>query len=58
MLQINLADNDIGGYYDDENELISTPEGPKAIADAMRVSRSLTQVLAVVLPFEICFAHF
>ena len=43
MLQINLADNDIGGYYDDENELISTPEGPKAIADAIRVSRSLTE---------------
>ena len=44
MLQINLADNDIGGYYDDENELISTPEGPKAIADAIRVSRSLSKV--------------
>ena len=43
MLQINLAGNDIGGYYDEDGELISTPEGPKAIADAIRVSGSLTE---------------
>ena len=45
MLQINLADNAIGGYYDyAEGEFISTPEGPKAIADAIRVSGSLSSI--------------
>ena len=48
MLQINLAHNEIGGYYDArQGKKIYTPEGPKAIADAIRVSQSLSQVLAL-----------
>ena len=41
--QINLADNFIGSYWDSAQEtLIYTPQGPIAIADAIRVSASLT----------------
>ena len=44
--QINLTDNCIGGYNTHEgypdNKFIPTPEGPKAIADSIRVSGSLT----------------
>ena len=32
-----LAENSIGGYYD-KGKLVSTPEGPKAIADALLVN--------------------
>ena len=41
--QLNLASNGIGGYYKD-NKFISTPEGPKAIADALLVNGSLTNL--------------
>ena len=43
--QLNLDSNNIGGYYDpDQRKMISTPEGPKAIADALLVSASLTKI--------------
>ena len=43
--QLNLERNCIGGYYDaSQNKMICTPEGPKAIADALRVSGSLTAI--------------
>ena len=43
--QLNLGGNNIGGYYDtSQRKVIYTPEGPKAIADALRVSASLTRV--------------
>ena len=46
--QINLEGNSIGGYnthkgYHDD-KFISTPEGPRAIADAIRVSPSITSI--------------
>ena len=37
-----MEDNNIGGYYDDDDNFISTPEGPKTIADALLVNTSLT----------------
>jgi hypothetical protein len=43
-VQINLAENGIGGYYGRNDNLIYTPEGPKAISDALRVSASLTSI--------------
>ena len=49
-MQVNLAGNNIGGYYVEDRNIIggvryiSTPEGPKAIADAMRVSQSLSSI--------------
>ena len=39
---LNLADNRIGGHYDDDDDFIETPEGTTAIADALRVNASLT----------------
>ena len=43
--QLNLADNKIGGYWDSKQQkVISTPEGPKAIADALLVNADLTEV--------------
>ena len=46
VTSINLASNNIGGYYPPEaqsaDDFIATPEGPQAIADAIRVSASLT----------------
>ena len=47
-LQLDLSSNSIGGYYppdaQSEDDLISTPEGPKAIADALLVNGSLTSL--------------
>ena len=42
MAAHRLASNNIGGYYDDDGDLIFTPEGPKTIADALLVNASLT----------------
>ena len=46
--QLNLSSNSIGGYYPSyalsEDDLISTPEGPKAIAEALKLHASLTSV--------------
>ena len=44
FVQLDLSTNHIGGHYDDEDNLITTPEGPKAIADALRNNGSLTEV--------------
>ena len=41
-LQLNLSNNNIGAYWNG-NEWVSTPEGPKAIADALRVNGSVTE---------------
>lgn len=38
--QINLLGNSIGGIFTN----ISTPEGPRAVANALRVNASLTEV--------------
>ena len=49
LLQIDLSGNQIGGYRDGPwplSPIVSTPEGPKAIADAIRVSTSVTSVSA------------
>ena len=50
VTSINLASNNIGGYYPPEaqsaDDFIATPEGPQAIADAIRVSPSVTSVRA------------
>ena len=43
FVQLDLSDNDIGGYLD-EAMLIYTPEGSEAIAKALRASASLTSV--------------
>ena len=43
--QLNLAHNKIGGYWDSkQRKVISTPEGPKAIADALLVNAELTSI--------------
>ena len=34
----NLAGNDIGGYYDDEGEFISTTEGVTALWEGLKKS--------------------
>ena len=44
--QVDLRHNEIGGYYNEEQVLVFTPEGPQAIADALSVCSSVTQVLA------------
>ena len=44
ILQVDLSRNNIGGYWDG-SKVVSTPEGPKAIADALRVSTSVTSLL-------------
>ena len=38
---MDLSNNQIGGHYQGR-KLISTPEGPRAIAEALRVSPSMT----------------
>ena len=42
LAQIDLEHNSIGGYEDEDGDTIYTPEGPRAIANALRVSASLT----------------
>ena len=43
--QLNLANNKIGGYWDSKlRKVISTPEGPKAIADALLVNAELRSI--------------
>ena len=43
--QLNLSFKAIGGYYDySHRKVIYTPEGPKAIADALLVNGSLTSL--------------
>ena len=43
FVQLDLSDNDIGGYLD-EGMLIYTPEGSEAIAKALRASAALTSI--------------
>ena len=43
VAQLNMSKNEIGGYWDGA-KIVSTPEGPKAIADALLVNGSLTEV--------------
>ena len=48
IVQIDLSHNEIGGYYDeDNNEMVYTPEGAKALADALRVNASITQACQI-----------
>ena len=42
-LQLNLSGNQIGAYFNG-SEWVNTPEGPKAIADALGVNASLTKL--------------
>ena len=44
MVVCRLESNSIGGYYDDDADFISTPEGPKAIADALLANAELTDL--------------
>ena len=44
---MDLSSNSIGGYYENGRgygKVIATPEGPKAIADALRVCASITHI--------------
>jgi len=45
---LDLSSNSIGGYYppdaQSEDDFISTPEGPKAIAEVLKVTPSLTSL--------------
>ena len=41
--QLNLSSNHIGGYFEND-KFISTPEGAKAIADALLVNGGLTKI--------------
>jgi hypothetical protein len=44
LTDLNLADNKIGGHYDEDDYFIETPEGTTAIADALRVNTSVTSI--------------
>jgi hypothetical protein len=45
LTALNLSFNDIGGHwYSIKQEQVSTPEGPKAIADALLVNGGLTKI--------------
>ena len=45
LTSLNLSSNDIGGYWDDDQKtIVFTPEGPKAIADALFVKGALTKI--------------
>ena len=39
-----MSDNSIGGYFDNNGNFHPTPTGPKAIAEAIRVTASVTSV--------------
>ena len=60
--QLNISFNSIGGYYENGN-IIPTPEGPKAIADALLVNTSLTKIECAcpqnepTWPFIVPFYH-
>ena len=41
IAQLDISHNMIGGYPNEYGRLISTPEGPKAIADALLVHGAL-----------------
>ena len=49
--QLNISFNSIGGYYENGN-IIPTPEGPKAIADALLVNTSLTKISLASNPLK------
>ena len=49
---MDLSNNSIGGYLDDNYDVVLTPEGPKAIADALRVSTSVTSVSLLANRFD------
>ena len=41
----SLSSNGIGGYYDDyDGKFIATPEGPKALAEAIKVNAVLSSL--------------
>ena len=39
-----MSDNSIGGYFDNNGNFHPTPTGPKAIAEAIRVTASVTSI--------------
>lgn len=41
---MNLSENNIGGYQSSSGKLIPTPDGPKAIAYALRTNSALTDL--------------
>ena len=51
LTALNLSSNEIGGHWVN-GEIVSTPEGPKAIADALRVNGSLTKMRYVTPKLE------
>ena len=51
LTALNLSSNGIGGHWVN-CEILSTPEGPKAIADALRVNGSLTKMRYVTPKLE------
>ena len=45
LTSLDLSSNNIGGYWDSSaSKVVYTPEGPKAIADALRINKTLTEV--------------
>jgi Ran GTPase-activating protein (RanGAP) involved in mRNA processing and transport len=45
LTTLNLSSNEIGGHWDrSKQQMVSTPEGPKAIADALLVNGALTKI--------------
>ena len=45
LTTLNLSSNEIGGHWDrSKQQMVSTPEGPKAIADALLVNGGLTSI--------------
>ena len=44
LKNLNISSNNIGGYYDDDGDFVSTPEGPAAIADMLKLNAVLTDL--------------
>ena len=45
LTSLDLSENNLGGYYDRQKmKMIYTPEGTKAIGDALLVNGSLTKI--------------
>jgi len=44
LKELNLDNNNIGGYFDDMFYWVSTPEGPAAIADMIKINSTLSSI--------------
>ena len=45
--QLDLSNNLLGGYYDDDDNFVSDPSGVKELAGALAVNTSITQACQI-----------